>query len=85
MFTRGSERLVIRGDEWHVDIDHISASELKAKGYKWSGHTHPGGNKTVLRASTGDKAVLRAFNQKTGVIYNSVGLYQTFTDSDFGG
>jgi hypothetical protein len=79
MFTRGSERLVIRGDKWHVDINHISAAKLSAHGYKWSGHTHPGSGKIVLRASDGDRAVLKAFNQRTSVIYNSLGSYQTFT------
>jgi hypothetical protein len=78
MFTRGSERLVVRGDEKHVNIDAISAAELNSIGYKWSGHTHPGGSKVVLRSSEGDKDVLRAFNQDISVIYNSVGQYQTF-------
>jgi len=79
MFTRGSERLIIRGDEWHVRIDFCGAAELSAQGYKWSGHTHPGDSKTVLRSSEGDKVVLSAFNQSMSVIYNSVGLHQTFT------
>jgi hypothetical protein len=79
MFTRGSERLVVRGDEKHVNIDSESAAELSAKGYKWSGYTHPGDNKRVLIASPGDKAVLGAFNQNMSVIYNSVGEYKTFT------
>ena len=78
MFTRGSERLVIRGDNRHVDINHISAAELSAQGYKWSGHTHPGDNANFLLPSLGDKAVLKAFNQYTSVIYNSVGQYRTF-------
>ena len=82
MFTRGSERLVIRGDKWHVDIDQISAAKLSAQGYKWSGHTHPGDSMMVLRSSDGDRAVLRAFNQSTGVIYNSVGQYRTFINDD---
>ncbi|MDR2694385.1 MAG: hypothetical protein LBB74_09270 [Chitinispirillales bacterium] len=79
MFTRGSERLVVRGNNERVDINPGSAAELSAQGYKWSGHTHPGGGKMVLRSSEGDKLVLRAFNQKRSVIYNSVGQYQTFT------
>jgi len=79
MFTRGSERLIIRGDERHVNIDSKSAVRLNFQGYKWSGHTHPGDSRMVLRASKGDKAVLCAFNQNVSVIYNSVGEYQPFT------
>jgi len=78
MFTRGSERLVIRGNSMHVKIDSRSATELSAQGYKWSGHTHPGDSKTVLRSSEGDKVVLRAFNQDISAIYNSIGDHQTF-------
>jgi hypothetical protein len=78
MFTRGSERLVVRGNDERVGINTMSAAELSAKGYKWSGHTHPGGSKTVLRSSEGDKDVLKAFNQDVSVIYNSIGQYQTF-------
>jgi len=78
MFTRGSERLVIRGDDERVDINPQSAAELNALGYKWSGHTHPGDSKIVLIASDGDKAVLRAFTQDVSAIYNSVGLHRTF-------
>jgi len=82
MFTRGSERLVVRGDAEHVNIGSSSAAELRFQGYKWSGHTHPGDSRIVLRASKGDKSVLRAFNQNVSVIYNSVGGYQTFTRND---
>jgi hypothetical protein len=78
MFTRGSERLVIRGGKEHVNIGLMDAAELSAQGYKWSGHTHPGGNANFLRPSDGDKVILNAFNQNTSVIYNSVGQYQTF-------
>jgi len=80
MFTRGAERLVVRGDALRVNINPNSAADLSALGYKWSGHTHPGGDKTVLRPSDGDRAVLKAFNQSTSVIYNSIGQYQTFTN-----
>jgi len=79
MFTRGSERLIVRGDERHVNIGSIIAAELNALGYKWSGHTHPGDSMIVLLSSEGDREVLRAFNQDISVIYNSIGLHQTFT------
>ncbi|MDR2694101.1 MAG: hypothetical protein LBB74_07795 [Chitinispirillales bacterium] len=78
MFTRGSKRLVVRGNDERVNINPGSAAELSAQGYKWSGHTHPGDSKTVLHSSEGDKDVLKAFKQGMSVIYNSLGQYQTF-------
>ena len=85
MFTLGNERVVIRGDEKSVVLPEEEFRRLVARGYKWSGHTHPGGGKTVLRASSADKDILNLFNQHTSVIYNSVGEFQTFTRRNFGG
>ncbi|GBU20250.1 hypothetical protein R80B4_00126 [Fibrobacteres bacterium R8-0-B4] len=79
MFTRGSRRLIVRGDIKHVNIDPDSANDLRDRGYKWSGHTHPGGDKRALRLSDGDRAILEAFDQDMSVIYNSIGQHQTFT------
>lgn len=78
MFTKGGERLIIRGSSVQVNIDNEAAKELSAKGYRWSGHTHPGMDYNALQASPGDKAVLRCFNQKNAVIYNSKGQFLIF-------
>ena len=78
MFTRGQERLVVRGDARHVNVTEASAAELNAQGYKWSGHTHVGDTKMHLLRSAGDRAVLKAFVQPISVIYNSIGEYKTF-------
>lgn len=78
MFTKGGERLIIRGDSKSVNIGIDSAASLSSQGYRWSGHTHPGMDYNCLFASTGDKNVLREFRQKTSVIYNSKGQYLTF-------
>lgn len=78
MFTKGSERLIIRGNPYKVKIDPEEAAKLAAKGYRWSGHTHPGVEGLCLIASDGDKEILKAFGQKTSVIYNSKGQFQTF-------
>ncbi len=78
MFTKGNERLIIRGDMRRVNISPEDARGLAAEGYKWSGHTHPGIEYNVLMPSSGDKEILRQFNQDTGVIYNSSGKYNTF-------
>jgi hypothetical protein len=72
MFTRGSERLIVRGDRWCVNINPLDAIVLSARGYKWSGHTHVGHN---LVASYGDKKILGYFNQRRSAIYNSFGKF----------
>ena len=42
MFTKGNERLVIRGDAVHVNINYDTAKQMASEGWRWSGHTHPG-------------------------------------------
>ena len=78
MFTRGSQRLVIRGDYGSVNVTPEYAKELKELGYKFSGHTHPGIDSNSLVASEGDYEVLKAFEGRTSVIYNSKGMFLTF-------
>jgi hypothetical protein len=75
MFTRGAERLIVRGDRGSVKINPLDATVLNARGYKWSGHTHVG---YWLMESEGDRRVLRQFSQKISVIYNSFGQHNTF-------
>ena len=78
LFTKGSERLVVRGNANSVNIDIEKANELSKQGYKWSGHTHPGVDKNSLMASIGDKEILKCFKQKVGYIYNSKGEFLDF-------
>lgn len=78
MFTKGGNRIIIRGNEHAVNIGVEKAKEMVYNGYKWSGHTHPGFDELALVASSGDIAVLKAFGQKQSVIYNSLGHYQVF-------
>ena len=78
MFTKGNERLIIRGNAFKVNIDIDEAKALAADGYRWSGHTHPGVGSNVLMPSGGDKIILRCFNQEISVIYDSSGRYSTF-------
>lgn len=76
LFTKGNERLVVRGDEHMVDVN--KAQKLASEGYKWSGHTHPGSTAYVLFASDGDKLILKQLKQSQSVIYNSKGQYNVF-------
>ena len=85
MFTRGQERLVVRGDARHVNINGNDAAKLNAQGYKWSGHTHTGDKKMHLLHSYGDLVVLGEFKQPESVIYNSVGEFRTFGKLKTGG
>ncbi len=78
MFTKQSERLVIRGNASKVNIGVEEALILAAEGYRWSGHTHPGVGINVLMPSSGDKEILRCFGQDNSVIYNSKGVFATF-------
>lgn len=78
LFTKGNSRLVIRGNAKIVNIGIEDAKALAADGYRWSGHTHPGGTALVLIASDGDKAVLQCFPQEQSVIYNSKGEYNIY-------
>lgn len=78
MFTKGNERIIVRGNAVSVNIDVELAKKLSADGYKWSGHTHPGTDINVLMPSDGDKKILRCFDQEQSVIYSSKGSYQTF-------
>lgn len=78
MFTKGQERLIIRGNSFMVNISVESAQKLDEMGYRWSGHTHPGNDMLCLFPSDGDKEVLEVFKQTTSVIYNSKGQYATF-------
>lgn len=78
IFTKGKERLLIRGNSVKVNIDPEQASQLAKEGYKWSGHTHPGANINCMLPSDGDKTILNCFSQNTSVIYNSKGQFATF-------
>ncbi len=78
LFTKGNERLIIRGNSNSVNIDIAKAKELAEQGYKWSGHTHPGITPLIMQASDGDYTILDCFDQQYSVIHNSKGEYRTF-------
>lgn len=78
MFTKGKDRLIIRGNARMVQINVEKAKELAKQGYKWSGHTHPGIDFISMQPSDGDYSILDCFNQNNSVIYNSKGEFRTF-------
>jgi integrase len=78
MFTKGQERLIVRGSERKVNVSPEYAKELSEKGFRWSGHTHPGFSNNCLDASDGDYIILGEFNQEQSVVYNSLGNFSSF-------
>jgi hypothetical protein len=80
MFTRGPERLIVRGERYRVKINQFDAAKLNAQGYKWSGHTHVG---NYLAASDGDEKILGQFAQKRSVIYNAMGKHNIFPNRKY--
>jgi len=69
MFTRGSRRLIVRGNASSVNIDEAMAVKMRAQGYKWSGHTHTDN----VVSSEGDVAVLTAFGGRSSLLYDAMG------------
>ncbi len=78
MFTKGKERLIIRGNAYKVNITIDDARLLAKEGYKWSGHTHPGTDWNSLISSKGDKEILKCFEQSQSVVHNSKGQFLRF-------
>ncbi|MGN0552165.1 MAG: hypothetical protein ACI4I1_02195 [Oscillospiraceae bacterium] len=78
MFTKGNERMVVRGNTGGVNIDVEQAMHLNTEGYRWSGHTHPGTEINTTIPSSGDKEILNCFDQEQSVIYDSKGNFRTF-------
>lgn len=82
IFTRGSQRMVVRGDEMRVPIDIKDAAEMKSDGWRWSAHTQPGLETRHTTASSGDQAVLEAFGQEHSLILNSRGEANVFSPTE---
>lgn len=78
MFTRGSQRMIVRGNANAVNINGRMAQDLYNAGYKWSGHTHPGTGMNVKFASEGDMYILKQFHQMQSVIFDSQGNFNVF-------
>ncbi|MBZ4416289.1 RHS repeat-associated core domain-containing protein [Myxococcus sp. RHSTA-1-4] len=79
MFTTGGRRLLVRGTADSVPISPAIAAQLRAKGWRWSAHTHPGISTNVLRSSVGDRAVLEAMDGSQSAILNSLGERRLFS------
>jgi hypothetical protein len=75
MFTRGSRRLIIRGNKKGIPLDDDEAIKVRDDYYRFSGHTHTGLEDVDLIASGGDEYALELFKQNNSAIYNAMGRY----------
>ena len=78
MFTKGGQRMIVRGTEQHVLLNADELKKLADEGYRFSGHTHISTEPNALIASSGDMATLEIFGMKRSVIYNALGQYHVF-------
>ena len=78
MFTRGGERLIVRGNSINISLSEAEIRKLVNDGYRFSGHTHPGYRKVSLIVSDGDREALGLFRQNRSVVYNAAGRYKIF-------
>lgn len=82
IFTRGSQRMIMRGDPKSVPIDVEIATQMKNDGWRWSAHTQPGVETRHTFASDGDMAILEAFGQEHSLIMNSRGKVNVFSTTE---
>jgi hypothetical protein len=79
LFTKGGNRMIVRGGYDRVPVGLQDAERLNALGYRWSGHTHPGMDRNTLMSSPGDRKVIGAFlRQERSQILNSLGQRDDF-------
>ncbi len=82
IFTRGSQRMIVRGNAQSVPISVDDAVKLREAGWRWSAHTQPGVDTVHTIASAGDQAVLKAFGQDASLIMNSRGQANVFSPTE---
>lgn len=82
MFTKGTERLIIKGNQVGINITFKEIERLAKDGYRWTCHTHPGTSFDTLSPSGADRESLRIFKeynkQSRSSIYNSAGNFVIF-------
>jgi hypothetical protein len=82
IFTNGSKRMVLRGNEGRIRIEPELLDQLKSEGWRWTAHTQPGMTTGHSIASAGDQQVLKALGQNQSMILNSKGDINIFTQTD---
>lgn len=82
LFERNDKYIVVKGTERGINIDKKASTTIINGKYKWVGHTHPGNTLNCLMPSDADYKVLKLLNQKSSIIYNSIGRYYIFEKED---
>ncbi len=82
IFTNGSRRMVLRGNETSIPLPGKLVEQLKSEGWRWSAHTQPGLEARHAIASASDQNVLKALGQEQSMILNSRGERNVFTQND---
>ena len=85
IFTRGSQRLVIRGNSINMGLEIEDLKLLQEQGFKFSAHTHPTNTtfeRYILNASGGDRLALKIFKQERSLILDSLGRRNIFDQTD---
>jgi hypothetical protein len=82
IFTNGSRRMVLRGDQTSISLNANLVSKLKSEGWRWSAHTQPGLETRHAVASASDQNVLKTLGQEQSLILNSRGERNVFTQTD---
>jgi hypothetical protein len=92
LFTRGGQRILMRGDLNSVPFTPGMAKKWAQQGWRWSGHTHPVSGESPLVQSSwrrgSDQGVLWRFSQygrqRYSAVYDWGKRYRVFT-ADEGG
>jgi hypothetical protein len=81
VFTKGNERIIIRGDANGVDIQPDLLKKLKDENWHWDAHSQPGFSNPNTVASQADQDLLKALGQDRSTIINSRGDTAEFTQT----
>jgi hypothetical protein len=79
IFTKGNERMVLRGNADRIEVSPQLLQQLKSEGWRWSAHSQPGNRIGDAVASASDQRVLRELGQNQSLIVNSRGDVNIFT------
>jgi hypothetical protein len=81
VFTRGPQRLIIRGSRTSVNVDIARAAALYRSGHRWTVHSHPSRRDDLRkpRSSEDDRGILMEFkSQSFSAVLNSRGDHRLF-------
>jgi A nuclease of the HNH/ENDO VII superfamily with conserved WHH len=81
IFTKGNERMILRGNGDRIEVSPQLLQQLKSEGWRWSAHSQPGTRIGDAVASAADQRVLRELGQNQSLIVNSRGDANIFTQT----